>query len=122
MRALVVTNMYPSAGRPALGSFVRDQVWALRRIDGLDVQVHAFSPVGARSYLRACRDLRRRCARLAASDPGVQGRARALAFCADAVAQRVAEAWRRLASRGQAPPLYSPAEAPPEALRAAPPS
>ena len=40
MRALVVTNMYPSAGRPALGSFVRDQIWALRRIDGLDVQVH----------------------------------------------------------------------------------
>jgi teichuronic acid biosynthesis glycosyltransferase TuaC len=60
MRALVVTNMYPSPARPALGSFVRDQVRALRRIDGLDVQVHAFAPGGARSYLRAGRDLRRR--------------------------------------------------------------
>jgi glycosyltransferase involved in cell wall biosynthesis len=62
MRALVVTNMYPSAARPALGSFVRDQVRALRRIDGLDVHVHAFSPGGVRSYLRAARDLRRRYA------------------------------------------------------------
>jgi teichuronic acid biosynthesis glycosyltransferase TuaC len=62
MRALVVTNMYPSAARPALGSFVRDQVQALQRIDGLDVQVHAFSPGGARSYARAARDMRRRYA------------------------------------------------------------
>ncbi|MDX6690659.1 MAG: hypothetical protein QOG15_2116 [Solirubrobacteraceae bacterium] len=59
MRALVVTNMYPSAERPALGSFVRDQVHALQRIDGLDVSVDAFSPGGARSYARAARDLRR---------------------------------------------------------------
>jgi glycosyltransferase involved in cell wall biosynthesis len=62
MRALVVTNMYPSAARPALGSFVRDQVRALQRIEDLDVQVHAFAPGGARSYLRAGRDLRRRYA------------------------------------------------------------
>jgi glycosyltransferase involved in cell wall biosynthesis len=62
MRALVVTNMYPTSARPALGSFVRDQVRALQRIDGLDVQVHAFSPGGARSYLRAGRELRRRYA------------------------------------------------------------
>lgn len=60
IRALVVTNMYPSLARPALGSFVRDQVRALQRIDGLDVQVHAFAPGGARSYLRAGRALRRR--------------------------------------------------------------
>ncbi len=59
LRALVVTNMYPSPARPALGSFVRDQVRALQRIDGLDVEVHAFAPGGARSYLRAGRDLRR---------------------------------------------------------------
>ncbi|MGH2841133.1 MAG: glycosyltransferase, partial [Solirubrobacteraceae bacterium] len=63
MRALVVTNMYPSPARPALGSFVRDQVQALQRIDGLDVQVHAFAPGGARRYARAARDLRRRYAR-----------------------------------------------------------
>ncbi len=31
MRVLVVTNMYPTAERPALGPFVRDQVEALRR-------------------------------------------------------------------------------------------
>ena len=30
MRALVVTNMYPSAQQPALGSFVRDQVAAYK--------------------------------------------------------------------------------------------
>ncbi len=60
MRALVVTNMYPSPARPALGSFVRDQVRALQRIDGLDVELHAFAPGGPRSYLRAGRDLRRR--------------------------------------------------------------
>src|SRR5688572_9874119 len=60
MRALVVTNMYPSPARPALGSFVRDQVRALQRIDGLDVELHAFAPGGPRSYLRAGRDLHRR--------------------------------------------------------------
>ncbi len=59
MRALVVTNMYPSPERPALGSFVRDQVRALQRIDGLDVQVHAFSPGGIRSYARAGREMKR---------------------------------------------------------------
>ena len=62
LRALVVTNMYPSPERPALGSFVRDQVRALQRIDDLDVQVHAFAPGGASSYLRAARDIRRRFA------------------------------------------------------------
>jgi glycosyltransferase involved in cell wall biosynthesis len=60
MRALVVTNMYPSPARPALGGFVRDQVEALRRIDDLDVELHAFAPGGARSYARAARDLARR--------------------------------------------------------------
>jgi len=60
MRALVVTNMYPSSARPALGGFVRDQVEALRRLDGLDVELFAFAPGGSRSYLRAARDLRRR--------------------------------------------------------------
>jgi glycosyltransferase involved in cell wall biosynthesis len=59
MRALVVTNMYPSPGRPALGRFVHDQVEALRRIDGIDVELFAFPP-GLRSYPRAARALRRR--------------------------------------------------------------
>ena len=61
LRALVVTNMYPSPARPALGGFVRDQVRALQRIDDLDVQLHAFGP-GPRSLLRAGLDLRRRFA------------------------------------------------------------
>jgi glycosyltransferase involved in cell wall biosynthesis len=59
MRALVVTNMYPSPGRPAFGCFVADQVEALRRIPGLEVEVFAFPP-GLRSYPRAARELRRR--------------------------------------------------------------
>lgn len=59
MRALVVTNMYPMPGRPALGRFVHDQVEALRRIDGVEVELFAFPP-GLRSYPRAALELRRR--------------------------------------------------------------
>jgi glycosyltransferase involved in cell wall biosynthesis len=59
MRALVVTNMYPTSARPALGRFVQDQVEALRRIDGIEVELFAFPP-GLRSYPRAARELRRR--------------------------------------------------------------
>lgn len=59
MRALVVTNMYPSPERPALGRFVKDQVDALRRLEGVDVELFAFPP-GLRSYPRAARELRRR--------------------------------------------------------------
>jgi glycosyltransferase involved in cell wall biosynthesis len=59
MRALVVTNMYPSAAAPARGGFVRDQVEALRAL-GHDVDVHAFSPGGLAPYLRAARVLARR--------------------------------------------------------------
>ncbi len=59
MRALVVTNMYPTPERPALGSFVRDQVEALRRRDDVQVELFAFSP-GLRSYPAAARELRRR--------------------------------------------------------------
>ena len=60
MRALIVTNMYPSPERPALGSFVRDQVDALRRIPDVDVEVFAFMPGGAGAYARAAAALRRR--------------------------------------------------------------
>lgn len=59
MRALVVTNMHPTSARPALGRFVADQVAALRRIDGVEVELFAFPP-GLRSYPRAARALRRR--------------------------------------------------------------
>jgi glycosyltransferase involved in cell wall biosynthesis len=44
VRALIVTNMYPSPTRPALGSFVADQVAALRRTGDADVEVFAFAP------------------------------------------------------------------------------
>ncbi len=57
MRALIVTNMWPSPTEPALGSFVRDQVSALRELGGADIEVFAFAPGG---YARAARDLRAR--------------------------------------------------------------
>lgn len=59
MRALVVTNMHPTPERPALGRFVVDQVAALRRLPGIEVELFAFPP-GLRSYPRAARELRRR--------------------------------------------------------------
>jgi teichuronic acid biosynthesis glycosyltransferase TuaC len=60
MRALVVTNMYPTPERPALGSFVRDQIEALRRMEGVAVEVFAFAPGNARAYRRGAAELRRR--------------------------------------------------------------
>jgi teichuronic acid biosynthesis glycosyltransferase TuaC len=60
VRALVVTNMYPTPERPALGSFVRDQVEALRRRGDVEVELFAFSG-GLSGYPRAARELRRRC-------------------------------------------------------------
>ena len=57
MRALIVTSMWPGPEAPARGSFVRDQVDALRRLPGVDVEVFAFAP---RGYAGAARDLRRR--------------------------------------------------------------
>ena len=44
VRALIVTNMYPSPGRPVLGSFVADQVAALQRTGEAEVEVFAFAP------------------------------------------------------------------------------
>ena len=60
MRALVVTNMYPTPARPALGSFVRDQVEALRRIDGVQLELFTFVPGRINAYLEAAAALRRR--------------------------------------------------------------
>ena len=59
MRVLVVTSMYPTPSRPSLGGFVRDQVEALREIDGLEIELFAFEPGGWRRFARAGRDLRR---------------------------------------------------------------
>ncbi|HTB71512.1 MAG TPA: glycosyltransferase [Solirubrobacteraceae bacterium] len=61
MRALVVSNMLPDAARPERGSFVRDQVAALRALEGVDIELYEFAP-GAGALARAARDLRRRFA------------------------------------------------------------
>ena len=60
MRALIVTNMYPSPEHPPLGSFVRDQVQALLRIGEVKLDVFAFEPGGYGAYTRASRELGRR--------------------------------------------------------------
>ncbi len=62
MRALIVTNMYPSPAHPALGSFVADQVAALQRLGDpeLQIEVSSFAPGGYRAYVRAAAQLRRR--------------------------------------------------------------
>lgn len=62
MRALVVTNLYPSAEDPGRGSFVRDQVEALRRRPGLELEVFSFPVGGVRPYPAAALELRRRFA------------------------------------------------------------
>lgn len=59
MRALVLTNMYPSARDPARGSFVRDQVQALRRLGDLELELFTFDSLGAPAYARAAADARR---------------------------------------------------------------
>ena len=61
MRALVVSNMLPDAAHPERGRFVRDQVAALRGLQGLEVELYEFPP-GGRALARAARDLRRRFA------------------------------------------------------------
>jgi glycosyltransferase involved in cell wall biosynthesis len=70
MRALVVSNMRPDSANPARGSFVRDQVAALARIEGLDVELIEELP-GVAGYLRLARRLARRTiAARAARGPG----------------------------------------------------
>src|SRR3954471_20773670 len=59
MRVLVVTNLWPTPESPARGGFVRDQVEALRRIDGLEIELFTFG-TGTREYARAATTLRRR--------------------------------------------------------------
>jgi glycosyltransferase involved in cell wall biosynthesis len=45
--------MYPSAARPALRTFVADQVAALRRTGAAEIELFAFAPGGAGAYARA---------------------------------------------------------------------
>lgn len=60
MRALIVSNMYPTQRRPALGSFVRDQVRALARRDDVELELFTFEPGGVAAYTAAAAELRRR--------------------------------------------------------------
>jgi teichuronic acid biosynthesis glycosyltransferase TuaC len=60
MRALIVSNMFPTPERPAFGSFIRDQVQALGRIDGIELELFTFTGGSARAYGRAARAIRRR--------------------------------------------------------------
>jgi glycosyltransferase involved in cell wall biosynthesis len=60
MHALVLTNLYPSARDPVRGSFVRDQVDALRRIPELELELFTFGSLGPGGYLEAARTARRR--------------------------------------------------------------
>jgi glycosyltransferase involved in cell wall biosynthesis len=61
VRALVVSNMLPDGAAPERGRFVRDQVDALRRLDGLEVELYEFAP-GARALARAVAQMRRQFA------------------------------------------------------------
>jgi len=62
LRALVVSNMLASEGHPERGSFVRDQVGALRELRELEVELFEFPP-GPPALAGAARELRRRYAR-----------------------------------------------------------
>jgi glycosyltransferase involved in cell wall biosynthesis len=73
VRALVVSNMLPDSPHPERGRFVRDQVTALRTLDGLDVELYEFPP-GAPALARAAADLRGRFARRSARATGLPGR------------------------------------------------
>jgi len=59
VRALIVTNLYPTPERPEYGRFVLDQVEALRRRDDVELELFSFPP-GLRSYPTAAVRLRRR--------------------------------------------------------------
>jgi teichuronic acid biosynthesis glycosyltransferase TuaC len=62
VRALVVSNMLPDAAHPARGRFVRDQVEALRRIDGVEVDLFEIE-TGKVGLVRGAWELRRRYGR-----------------------------------------------------------
>ena len=59
VRALVLSNMLADAGHPERGRFVRDQVDALRELEGLSVELYEFPP-GRQALARAAGHLRKR--------------------------------------------------------------
>jgi teichuronic acid biosynthesis glycosyltransferase TuaC len=62
IRALILTNMWPTDARPALGSFVADQAAALQGSGEVELEVFAFGGGAGdrRAYLRAAGEARRR--------------------------------------------------------------
>src|SRR3954465_6054885 len=60
MRALVISDMGPDAAAPGRGVFVRDQVAALRRLPGLEVELDEAPPGAAALAALAARCARRR--------------------------------------------------------------
>jgi teichuronic acid biosynthesis glycosyltransferase TuaC len=59
LRALVVSNMLPDSAHPERGTFVRDQVGALRALGEHEIELYEFPP-GPRALAAAARELRRR--------------------------------------------------------------
>ena len=59
VRALVVSNMLPDAAHPERGSFVRDQVTALRSLDGTGRRALRVSPRAGERWHARLLDLRR---------------------------------------------------------------
>lgn len=55
----MVSNMLPDTAHPGRGRFVRDQVAALRELEGLEVELHELPP-GAAALARAAGELRAR--------------------------------------------------------------
>jgi glycosyltransferase involved in cell wall biosynthesis len=58
VRALIVTNLYPTPEQPRRGRFVFDQVEAIKARGDVEVELFTF-PLGGRAYLPASRRLRR---------------------------------------------------------------
>lgn len=62
MRVLIVSNMYPTRERPEFGVFVRDQLEALGRIDGVEPELYVFEGGSVRAYRKAVKPLRQHLA------------------------------------------------------------
>lgn len=59
MRVLIVSNMYPTRERPEFGIFVRDQLEALSRIDGVEPELHVFEGGSIKAYRKAVAPLKK---------------------------------------------------------------
>jgi glycosyltransferase involved in cell wall biosynthesis len=59
MRVLIVSNMYPTRERPEFGVFVRDQLEALARIEGVEPELYVFEGGGIKAYRKAVGPLKK---------------------------------------------------------------